>query len=154
MTDILQSAEADAGKIVVTVENVFHTVEIDVEKGWTWVEGEFVRLKAEAEKVYAWVKAEDPLFAALVRQQMLIWETDAANLATAEAGALGRFVTTGASEIETTVANFVQGVLGGTTGGTLAKEGVLVLINQGETALLAAVKAALPKVLAALLPAA
>jgi hypothetical protein len=141
-------------KIVIAVENVITTVEKEVEAGWTWVEGEFVQLASQAKAVFAWVQNEDPQLAAYVKQLLLKWEGQAAATATASAGALGNLIQNEGATIETGVANFAQGVLGklNLTGGDIAKEGITLLVTQGEGILQNLVGTALAKVLGSLVP--
>lgn len=149
--DIVHEAVAEAQKIVVGVENVLHSIEVKVEAGWQWADTEFVYLKDEANKAYNWVKTEDPQLAALVRQQFLVWEQDAANIAKAKIGPLGTLITGEVDSLGSSVGNFVQGVLGQIGASGASKAGVAALVSAGETMLLSAVKAEFAKTVGVLI---
>lgn len=150
--DPVHAIVAEASKIVVGVENVLHSIEVKVEAGWTWAEEEFTYLKDEANKAYNWVKTEDPQLAALVRQQFLVWEQDAANIAKAKIGPLGALITGEVETIGTSAANFAEGILGQIGASGASKAGVAALVSAGETMLLSAAKAAFAKAVGVLIP--
>jgi hypothetical protein len=149
--NLAQEAVNEVKTIVVGVENVLHGIEVKVEAGWVWAEDEFTYLKDEANKAYNWVKAEDPQLAALVRQQFLVWEQDAANIAKAKIGPLGNLVTGELDTLGTSAANFAEGVLGQIGASGASKAGVAALISTGETMLLSATKTSFAKAVGVLI---
>lgn len=134
MTDIIATLEADAAK-----------VEADFASGLKWLGTEF----ASMEK---WLEGVDPNVAAAVQKLVSDGEAAAAELAQYGGDALTSLITGAAPELETTIANFVSGLLGGSPTAVAATAAGQSIIGDASVILQNLVKVNLVKVIAAVAP--
>ena len=140
-----------AGDIVNAIGGVISTVQADIAKIETEIAGEFTFLKHEAAVLYNWAANASPELKAILDAGLKDAEAAAVKIEQAAEGYLGQAITSGGADVETFIANFVQVVLA--KGGL--PDNLNPLVGNGiaymESLLIAMVKSALPKVLAALL---
>lgn len=140
-----------ANTIVDDVTHAVQSVEAEILKIEAAIAGEFTYLKREAAILYHWAANASPELKAVLDVALKDAEAAAKAVEQAAEGYLGQAVTSGGADVETFVANFVQVVLA--KGGLPDNLSPLVGtgISNVERLLIAMIKSALPKVLAAVL---
>lgn len=144
MTDI-------ATKVVNAAEGVVQTLEDDFHKVVQWVEDDFTYLKTEATVIWNWAE-KSPVLQPILKAALTDAEAAAKTVAEAAEGYLSNAVTSGAADVETLVANFLQAI--GVDKSNLPANLTAAAgdtISYVEDVLTAAIKTAIPKVLAVIL---
>ncbi len=111
-------------------------------------------MAAEAKIIAAGAAKLDPALQVQLQDVLTAGEAAAVKLASKGETAMVNVIATGAGDIETVVANFVQAALGGTTSGAAVSGASVTVLKTAASALEAAVPIAVAKIAAALIAAA